>query len=433
MQWKTFDMKLHWVNHASFVLEVGDIKLISDPWIEGRVFNQSWELLSNTKFEYKDFGNITHIWFSHEHPDHFFPPNLLKIPKELRENISVIYQDTKDKKVKDFCLKSGFKEFLEIEPLKEYRLNMDLSLINGKVQNDTDSWLLMKTREGNVLNLNDCIFNSVEELQKIKSVSGNIDVLLTQFSYACWVGNASDIDSKKNHASEKLLEISERQRTLNPKYIIPFASYVWFCNEDNFHMNEQANKIEDVHNYINNNGGESIVLYPGDVWIPGELHNSQLSISQYKEDRKNINLGKLQKFDSVNLNDLQKSAIRNIENCLKMNDKAKLLSYQPMFIYLNDHEKAYSFSYKAGLNEELDVQYDDCDIAFHSQNLKYCFDNDWGYDTIHVAGTYEIPKNGKFQNFSEYRWIGRLNNKGMRMEGILTRLLNRFFSFLKNV
>ena len=65
-------MTLNFVNHASLVFSHGDIRLITDPWISGEVFHNGWSLLSKTKFTFSDFKNITHIWFSHEHPDHFF-------------------------------------------------------------------------------------------------------------------------------------------------------------------------------------------------------------------------------------------------------------------------------------------------------------------------------------------------------------------------
>ena len=96
-------VKIKWVNHASYILEYDGIKMISDPWIEGNVFNQSWSLLAKSKFTYNDYKDITHIWFSHEHPDHFFPPNLLKIPSDYRSNITVLFQKTIDNKVRKFC------------------------------------------------------------------------------------------------------------------------------------------------------------------------------------------------------------------------------------------------------------------------------------------------------------------------------------------
>ena len=70
-------IKFEFVNHSSFILSYNDTSLASDPWIEGSVFNKSWDLLSETPNKSKqNLINSKYIWFSHEHPDHFNPKNL---------------------------------------------------------------------------------------------------------------------------------------------------------------------------------------------------------------------------------------------------------------------------------------------------------------------------------------------------------------------
>ena len=161
-------MKLTWVNHASFIVESGDVRLICDPWMEGRVFNQSWELLAKTVFTCEDFSKISHLWFSHEHPDHFFPPNIMKIPVKFRKQITVLYQKTIDGKVKEFCRNAGFRRIIEMSGGVEYRLGEDFSVINDKMRNDTDSWLLIRTGGATILNVNDCVFRKAAEMKKIR-------------------------------------------------------------------------------------------------------------------------------------------------------------------------------------------------------------------------------------------------------------------------
>lgn len=63
----------------------------------------------------EDFQYVTHIWFSHEHPDHFAPGNLFKIPKKFREKTTVLYQETMDRKVAAFCKKLEFKAIVELK------------------------------------------------------------------------------------------------------------------------------------------------------------------------------------------------------------------------------------------------------------------------------------------------------------------------------
>ena len=89
-------MRLEFVNHASYILDASKqgVRLLTDPWLEGNAFNNGWGLLAKTTFRYEDFGSITHLWFSHEHPDHFSPPNLKKIPEDARKKITVLFQKT---------------------------------------------------------------------------------------------------------------------------------------------------------------------------------------------------------------------------------------------------------------------------------------------------------------------------------------------------
>ena len=108
-------MQIEFVNHASFIMSYDGIRMICGPWMEGTAFHDGWALTEPTAFRYKDFNQIKHIWFWQEHPDHFSPLNLKKIPPEIRKNITILFQKTKDRKVVKFCHDLGFGEVIEIE------------------------------------------------------------------------------------------------------------------------------------------------------------------------------------------------------------------------------------------------------------------------------------------------------------------------------
>jgi UDP-MurNAc hydroxylase len=418
-------MKIEWINHASFVTEVDGITLICDPWIEGRVFNSSWAHLAATKFSYSDFSKITHIWFSHEHPDHFFPPNLKKIPEHLREKITVLYQKSKDGKVVEFCRQLGF-QIKELEPLCEYRLNEFVTVINDKVANDSDSWLFLKSSTGNFLNLNDCVFNNTSDLEKIYAITGEIDVLFTQFSYANWVGNKEDIASKNKFAEDKLREIKRNISVFKPTYTIPFASYVWFCSEANFHMNFNINKIDTVYRFINTHDTQALVFYPGDVWDLHAEFDSSSAIEKYLSDfDSHVEQKDFTQFEQISFDGLKISAENYRNRHLKRNNRNKLKSYPPFSAFITDWNETIRFSYRDGLKREQGISATQADISFSSQNMKYCFDFDWGWSTIMVAGTFEKPSFGDFKRIEEYQWISTLNNIGKRMNGLAVRILLR--------
>ncbi len=420
--------KIKWINHASFLLDYGEIKLVSDPWLEGRVFNNSWELLAKTKFSYEDFNDVTHIWFSHEHPDHFFPPNINQIPEILRNKITVLFQYTDDKKVIDFCRKKGFKEIIELNPFQKYKLCEDFFITNGTVANDTDSWLLLEVGNKIILNLNDCVIRDEMEIKKIRNLYKNLDLLLTQFSYAGWVGNPDQTEKKQKSAEHKRNEMIFYANSFQPKHIIPFASYVWFCSEDNFHMNNEANKIGEICNFILENNFNPVVLYPNDEWIVGEPHNHQIALESYQNDVRNLPERKLTEFETISYEDLQISAIKYIERAKINNNSFRLKRIKPMNIFVKDYEATHTFCFKNGLRINNQIKKEQADIVMCSQNLKYCFDFDWGYDTIQVAGTFEKTTQGKFEHYYAYHWVSRLNNKGGKIHGYFYALLQKLKS-----
>ena len=71
--------KITWVNHAGYILSHKNINLLVDPWHSGTAFNDGWSLLSKTYFPDQIAKSITHIWISHEHPDHFSVQNLIQL------------------------------------------------------------------------------------------------------------------------------------------------------------------------------------------------------------------------------------------------------------------------------------------------------------------------------------------------------------------
>ena len=142
------------VNHASVIFSYKKIKLITDPWLFGSAFNNSWNLISKSKMQINDFKNITHIWFSHEHPDHFATWVLAEIPIEIRKKIVVLFQDTLDHRVVVKCKELGFS-VIEMESNKFYELDKGFK-IKCRPYMFYDSWSLLEINGKKILNINDC-------------------------------------------------------------------------------------------------------------------------------------------------------------------------------------------------------------------------------------------------------------------------------------
>jgi L-ascorbate metabolism protein UlaG (beta-lactamase superfamily) len=78
-------MKLTMLSHASVLVEAGSVAICADPWFMGEAFNESWSLLCEPALTSAGLQGVTHIWISHEHPDHLHYPTLKAIPAEQRQ------------------------------------------------------------------------------------------------------------------------------------------------------------------------------------------------------------------------------------------------------------------------------------------------------------------------------------------------------------
>ena len=121
------------VNHASVIFSHKDIKLITDPWIFGSAFNNGWNLLSESKLKINDFENITHIWFSHEHPDHFSVSFYNEFRDQIiNKKIKIIFQKTADSRVVSFLKNKNF-DVIELDENEILEINENFKIQIFKV------------------------------------------------------------------------------------------------------------------------------------------------------------------------------------------------------------------------------------------------------------------------------------------------------------
>ena len=261
-------MKVEFINHASVIISSNETKIFCDPWIDGSIFNEGWDHIIKTKFNKDRFKEISYIWFSHEHPDHFSTSTLKSVDENIRSSITVLYQTTKDKKVLNFCKSLGYQIF-ELPNMKRVKLNKDFEIICGK-SGFYDSWLFLKDDKHSLMNLNDCHVDSKSDAININKKINNqkINVLLSQFSYAAWRGNKEDSLLRKDEAENKLNILKNQIDILQPDSFIPFASYIYFSHVENKYLNDQINKSYELVNLYENT--KTILMYPGDIW---EMNN----------------------------------------------------------------------------------------------------------------------------------------------------------------
>jgi UDP-MurNAc hydroxylase len=252
--------------------------------------------------------------------------------------------------------------------------------------------------------LNDCVFPDKRELLRISQEIGQIDVLLTQFSYANWVGNPENVESRRIAAEMKLEELARRVRVLRPKALIPAASYVWFSHEENCYMNVQVNKTGDVHRFAKRKLGlPTHVLYPGDEWIVGEDHDSAAAIENYERDYDRVaHRSEFAKSPPIALERLMEAQRGYVSRVSRRNNALLLNALPSAVVFLEDLNIVVRMSFR-GLQP---LRYGaSADIALSSDSLHYCFMREWGGDALSSNARYRVPAGGNAQKFF---WLFRL-------------------------
>ncbi len=429
-------IELQFITHACVLLIAGEVRLLCDPWLSGTAFDDGWRLLAEPSTTIEDCSP-THIWISHEHPDHFSPRDLLKLPAEQRGHITVLYQETKDQKVESFLRAKGFR--VQILPTMErVDLSPDVSVCCAPI--GSDSWLAFFAYGQTVLNLNDCITGQdiliddpdnlpSNQVDEIRTMVENPDVLLTQFSYSNWVGNPDDLHLHRLQARTKLNQVRQQIRTLKPRTVLPFASFVHFCHKENAYLNEEANTVHRVVPVIEDEDAQALVLSPGDLWRVGDSHENKEALQRWTQIYRQAADRSLEESAIVSEVDLRDAFSGYQQRVRERNDWAAIerLTHagglRPTKIYLWDHGTGFLFDLVNHL-APCSMDADDADICMSSSTLAYLLNYDWGRGTLMVNGRFSADYQG-IHRFLAQTQIAYGNNVGLRFPETLPESIIR--------
>ncbi len=411
-------MKLTFVNHACCKLIAGDIGLLFDSWIDGSAFNDGWDLLIPTPLPLDAImAGITHIWLSHEHPDHFSPSFLARIAPAHKDRVTVLFQSTRDHRVAQFCRGLGFR-VIEMEDRAPLALGGGVTATCG-AHDFYDSWLHVTDGKQSVINLNDCQIAAPADLARVAKLFGPPTLMLSQFSYAAWKGGKNDRVFREEAAKKKRDTLTVQTQILHPQYALPFASFIYFSNVENTYLNDAMNTPRKAAATLAAAGAQPVVLYPGDEWEIGTPHDNEPAQARYDQ-----RLAELPSFplrgpgETVSLDQLREAfagyrarmMAQNSRLLIALLRKLRFLgTLQPITVRLTDLDTLISFSLLDGMTV---LQGDTADVAMHSSSLLFLLKNDFGYDTLTVNGRFECSTEG-FAKMTRALGIGSLNAMGI--------------------
>ncbi|WP_415304772.1 MBL fold metallo-hydrolase [Candidatus Pelagibacter sp. Uisw_090] len=389
-------IEFNFINHSSFSIKKDNTRLTVDPWIEGSVFNNSWKLLVKTPTVSVDIvKNSDYVWFSHEHPDHFNPPNL----KIFDNNAKFIFQKTKDKRVVNFLSKISNNV---IEASSNHSIKLaDNFFIKVFPFQDIDSFCLITINNKKILNLNDCDIKSEHELNEIKNKVGDVDILFGQFSYAIGKSNRSEKNNRMSLSKDILDNLSHVISVLKPNFFVPFASFCYFSHLENFYLNDSINKIDHTINYLSqkNPNTKLLTFYPGDKWDLTSKKDNILSITKYLNDYTKIvpeeSSSKITNYETlIQIADAfikktkQNNSMFFLYNFFKYKDYNIIFNIHDLNIYLK-------FDYLNGLRKINDFNKNHPHCELSSDSLFQLFNSGYGYDALMIGGRFEANNSGQ--------------------------------------
>jgi len=409
-------MKITMIGHAGLLVETSTGVILIDPWLFGSAFNNSLDLLEPSHIPNDLWSRVNWIWFSHEHPDHFHTESIKSIPVQKRNVIKVLFQNTFDKKLRNWMIKQGFM-------VDEINSGSFLELGTGcRIYLETagiyDSWIMIEDQGEYFLDLNDCAI-LLSDLARISRIFPKVDVLMSQFGFAGWIGNPQDTVINKV-AETYLKKLYQQIVAIKPVNVIPAASFIRFSHVDNSWMNQHQAKLMQAIDRINSAGALPIVLAPGDNWILGHDHNNQGAIRHYME-LEVITDFPLHSYNSVDISEIQASALVFSKRLLSNNNiillwflKALFGFLRPISFWVKDISLKVKVDPLSGSLTQITSNSENILISIHSFALNKLLSQPSGIDTLVVSGLFESA-DGRLDSLHNSFNINSLNNAGIRI------------------
>lgn len=401
-------MKITFISQASVIIETEDCVIWTDPWLIGKAFNNSWALLPEAAFNESWYERITHLWISHEHPDHFHVQTLKQLPKAFKERVQLLFQKNNTDKMPKAFNWLGFKNLQLLKNRAVTSIAPKTRIHNAQI-GQMDSSLAVITPKFTLLNLNDCEVNTVDCRNYVKDI-GQIDVVLNQFSMAGYSGEINYREQLTANAENILDTMVENHRDLQAGLTIPFASNIYFCCEDNRFINDFANTPQQVFDRFAAEGLDCSVLYPGESIDVSNMaaHDVQTSLEKFNTLYQKRSELTYDKSDPVPVEAIAEAFEKRRTQLNEVFPGFLLRKLKKVTAYIPDLNKNLEFSLASGLFRELPPDEEQFDIKVCAQPLDFAFRHTWGLQTLGVSGRYLIKRNQQVWRW--YRIITSMNN-----------------------
>ena len=298
-------MKITTICHACVLVEVNELRILTDPWIVGPTYANNHWIYPPSKILPEEIGKVDYIFMSHGHEDHLQKITLDRLLPYNRDT-KVIIPDYKVKWWEPAVKSFGLKNTILVEHDQSLKLN-DLTNISVFINDkgDMDASLLVSSNNDNVFIQTDNLM-SYEEAERI----GNLYDIGLSYLIPTLTGPWPSFFDFPEETLKKL-SIEKRDKTANYSYkianslktknVVPFACDQFHYGE-HYHINDLARG--DKANYISlfqNSDINALLMQTGDKLefnsneikiitqtknLPSNLDQASWAVSMRKEFRK---------------------------------------------------------------------------------------------------------------------------------------------------
>jgi UDP-MurNAc hydroxylase len=266
-------MEITYLGHAAILVRGGGVSLLMDPWLEDPAYCNSWCHYPPLALRIDDIAPVDYVYCSHDHPDHFDPKTLAKLPRDQKFLVPPFTSGELARKLRregfDNQIALPFGEPLELAPDFEVTgLRTDLVW--------EDSAIVVRSGGTTLFNMNDCKLG--DGLLRDVGERYRPDIVFVPFSGAIHFPTCYDYTREQRAAlcvkrRRKHLEgFVKRVGLLQAPRAVPFAGNFALLHRDQLWMNEaDQNNINTPDEAIallaeKRPDVEGVQMNPGDRW-----------------------------------------------------------------------------------------------------------------------------------------------------------------------
>ena len=204
---------------------------------------------------------------------------------------------------------------------------------------------------------------------------------------------------------------------LRPRYLVPCASFAWFCHRENVHHNAESTRIEQAARFVRKKcAATPAVLSPGDTWDLRGQPDNRRAIDAYKAGYAKIGQrGLLRSSPSVPIEELITMSKAFLQRLRENNGEAvwaRMREHHMLedaWVYLADHRQVLRLNAEEGLSPDTRAL-ERCDIALASSSLASSFRFPWGGSNVGINGRFAKPSQGYYQRYQAYHAVSVYNH-----------------------